>query len=312
MNLWTVIINPWAGCGLGKTEWPGIKKLLIQKGFEIKAFFTERPSHAIEIVKDAVKKGCRKFIAVGGDGTLHEVINGAMFQEEVPSTEITVGCIPVGSGNDWIKLYGIPSDHAGAIDVIAAGNSRLQDLALVKYKTETATDSRYMINVGGILFDGNTVMEFTRIKTEEGSDGKKTYIRGLFNAFRKSSPCHVDMVADGKPFYSGKILSAAFGIGKYSGGGLMQTPGAEPDDGLLDMTVFKLTGKLKVICNAWRLFNGTILKFKDALHCQLKTLSLESAYPLNLEIDGENVGTTPFTIEMAPAAINVLAPAVSE
>lgn len=312
MNKWTVVINPWAGCGLGKTEWPAIKNRLLQEGFDIKAVFTEHPCHAIDIVKEAVAEGCRNFIAVGGDGTLHEVINGVMFQNIVPTSEITVGCIPVGSGNDWIKMYGIPHDYTGAIKVIAAGNRRLQDLARVTYNSGKSTDTRYMINIGGALFDGNTVLEFTRLKSKNGSKGKGTYVRGLFSAFCKSKCVHVDMVADGKPFLSGKILSVAFGIGPYSGGGLLQTPNALPDDGLLDMTVFKQVSKFKVLLNLRRLFNGTILKFRSALSCQLKMLTVESAHPIYLEIDGESVGTTPFSIEMVPAAINVLVPAKSE
>lgn len=313
MNKWTVIINPWAGSGLGKTEWPVVKNLLLQKGFDFKAAFTEHQAHAIDLVKEAVAHGCRHFIAMGGDGTLHEVINGAMIQNEVPASDITVGCIPVGSGNDWIKMYGIPTGHAGAIDVIAAGNTRLQDLAEVTCNAGKSTQTRYMMNIGGALFDADTVLEFTRLKVKNnGAKGKSAYIRGLINAFIKTKSCHVDLVADREPFYSGRILSVAFGIGQYSGGGLLQTPGALPDDGLLDMTVFRQSSKFRALLNIGKLFNGNILKFRRTLHTQLKTLTVNSSRPINLEIDGESVGTTPFSIRMVPAAIKVLVPGSSE
>jgi len=314
MNDWMVVINPWAGSGLGKTEWPQIEGLLKQKGFNIKSVFTEHHCHAIDIVKDAVAKGYRKFIAVGGDGTLHEVINGTMFQDIVPTSELSVGCIPVGSGNDWIKMYDIPSDYSGAIDVIAQGNIQPQDLAKVTFDSGSSTDTRYMMNIGGALLDGNTVCEFTKLKIKNNGtkNSSNTYLRGIIRSFVKTKTCHVDMTVDGQPFYSGGIISVAFGIGPYSGGGLLQTPDAEPDDGLLDMTVLKRTGKLRLLFNIKRLFDGTILKFKRALHSKLTSLKIESARPINLEIDGESVGTTPFSIEMVPAAVRVFVPATSK
>ena len=309
MNKWMVVINPWAGSGLGKTDWPAIKNILLQKGFDIKAVFTEHQYHAIDIVKNAVAEGFRNFIAVGGDGTLHEVINGAMFQSEVPAGELTIGCIPVGSGNDWIKMYGIPHDYEGAIDIIAAGNVRRQDLAKVTTSSATASP-RYMINIGGALFDGNTIGEFTRLKLKYPEwSGKSKYILGLLKTFIKSKCRHVDITVDGQPYYSGKILSVAFGIGQYSGGGLIQTPGATPDDGLLDMTVYTGANKPRALMSMWRLLNGSIYKYRRIRHCQLRTVTITGKHPINVEVDGEEVGTTPLSIEMVPAAINVLVPA---
>jgi len=105
---WFFIINPKSGNGSSSQRWSELEKLLQAENIPYQYSFTETIGHAIHLAKAAVEKGFRKIVAVGGDGTGHEVVNGILMQETCPSTEISFFLYPVGTGNDWVKMYGIP------------------------------------------------------------------------------------------------------------------------------------------------------------------------------------------------------------
>lgn len=108
-NRWFVIINPTSGNGSSKRKWPRIKALLNAEYFDFDYAFTEYENHSVLLVQIAVKQGFKKIISVGGDGTLHNIINGIQRQNTVNSSYIQIGVIPIGTGNDWIKTYNIPN-----------------------------------------------------------------------------------------------------------------------------------------------------------------------------------------------------------
>jgi diacylglycerol kinase family enzyme len=102
-----VIVNPNAGAGRGGKDWPRIKQILLDSGIEFDYEIKIRRFHAMIITRRKIREGYRKFIIVGGDGTLNETINGIFAQKELEPTEITIGMIPVGTGNDWSRMFGI-------------------------------------------------------------------------------------------------------------------------------------------------------------------------------------------------------------
>ena len=116
---WLVIVNPHAATGKGRRDWPVISKILTDEGFEFDTQLTEYQRHAIEIAKKGVVVGgYRKIISIGGDGTNNEVINGIFSQNLVSPSEIKMGVIPVGTGNDWTRMFGYPSDYHKIIKII--------------------------------------------------------------------------------------------------------------------------------------------------------------------------------------------------
>ena len=120
---WLVIVNPAASVGKSGKDWPIIKEILVNEGIEFDEVITEYPRHAIEIVRNAiVEQGYRKFISVGGDGTNNEVINGIFTQDVVPTTEITMATIPVGTGNDWRRTFDFPLDYQKVIKITTSAN----------------------------------------------------------------------------------------------------------------------------------------------------------------------------------------------
>ncbi|MGD0343134.1 MAG: acylglycerol kinase family protein, partial [Bacteroidales bacterium] len=124
---WFVIVNPNAGNGKGKRDWTRISDLFERNHLTAEIKFTERKGHAIDFAIDAISGGFRKIISVGGDGTLNEIVNGVFLQNHCSPKEITLGMIPIGTGNDWGRMFGIPLVYEGAIEVIKAGKTMLHD-----------------------------------------------------------------------------------------------------------------------------------------------------------------------------------------
>ena len=131
---WFAVVNPISGSGKGLDDFPLISKLLRDNGIACEAVFTEHKHHATELTVWAINEGFRHIIVVGGDGTLHEVINGLFIQHSVEPSEVTIAVIPVGTGNDWIRMYGLPTRYSAVIRAIKEGYTFLQDVAAVEYE----------------------------------------------------------------------------------------------------------------------------------------------------------------------------------
>ena len=111
-SAWKVIVSSRSGAGKAAKDWPEISNLLKDRGIEFSEYITDHAYHAIELAREAVREGYRKLLVVGGDGAMHEVLNGLYSQDEVRPSDVTLGLIPVGSGNDWSRLHAIPADFA--------------------------------------------------------------------------------------------------------------------------------------------------------------------------------------------------------
>ena len=302
---WIAVINPNAGGGKVAREWPVLSNLLKDKGFVFEEMFTTHRYHAVELVIYALKRGFRNFISVGGDGTLHEVVNGIFYQKEVPVDEVTLAVLPAGSANDWTRMYKIPKDYDRAVDTIIEGRTVRQDIARIEYSQAGVRNSRYMVNVAGIGLDANICYR-CNIAKNKGDSGEMAYVKAAFKALLGRTCTPAKVVVDGRSFFSGKMFSVAFGIGKYSGGGMMQVPDAVADDGLVNVRVAAKVSKIKFLLLFKSLFKGIIYKVKEVSHIMAKRVTVITRRPDRVEIDGEVVGTTPMTLEVIPQALRVV------
>ena len=302
---WIAVINPNAGGGRVAREWPLLSNMLKDKGFSFEEVFTTHRYHAVELVIYSLKRGFRNFISVGGDGTLHEIVNGIFYQKEVPSDEITLAVLPAGSANDWARMYRIPKDYDKAIETVLEGRTVMQDIARVEYSQAGVRNARYMMNVAGVGLDANICHKCNASKNK-GKSGDLAYVKAAFKALvsRTSNPSKV--VVDGRNFFSGKMFSIAFGIGKYSGGGMMQVPDAVADDGLVNVMVARKVSKIKFLLLFKQLFKGTIYRIREVSHTTASRVCVISRKPDRVEIDGEVVGTTPINLEVLPRALRVV------
>ena len=151
------------------TEWPLLSNMLRNRGVRFEEMFTTHRYHAVELVIYALKRGFRRIISVGGDGTLHEIVNGLLYQKEVPVSEVTLAVLPAGSANDWSRMYRIPKDYGRAVDTILEGRTILQDVCRVEYVQAGVRNSRYMVNVAGVGLDANICHYCNQAKNKDRS-----------------------------------------------------------------------------------------------------------------------------------------------
>jgi YegS/Rv2252/BmrU family lipid kinase len=302
---WLMIVNPNAGVKKGTKDWPKILKLLRDENVDFDFQITASKGHAIEIALNAIGDGCRNLCVVGGDGTLNEVLNGITGQKEVPWTEITMGMIPVGTGNDWCRMFGIPFDYLKAIRVLKRRKTFLQDAGKVTYYHKDEQLQRFFMNVAGMGYDA-LVAKKTNMLKEKGLGGPLTYMYFVFASLFQYNFIEAVIEVDGKPAFKGEIFSMNVGICKYNGGGMMQVPYAIPDDGMLDVTLIKKTSKWMVVRYARKLFDGSLVNLPMVATFRGETIRIRSTGRVFLETDGESLGHTPFTFEILPRCLKIV------
>jgi len=301
---WFTVINPNAGNGKGKKDWERISGLLSKENIPVFERFTQKKGDAIHFVKEAVEEGYRKIISIGGDGTLNEVVNGIFLQETCPSKEISVGMIPVGTGNDWGRMFGIPLVYEGAVNVIKENKLLLHDIGIIRYLSGNEQEKRYFINIAGLGFEALVVRKTNRQK-DKGRSNNAIYFYNLLTSLISYTKADVDIIIDGRRSRC-RVFSVNVGNGRYCGGGMRQTPDAVPDDGLLDITVIKDMGRIEIIKNLKILYDGTILSHPKVDGYRANNLRVESDIPLYAEADGESLGHTPVEFGILPAAIKIV------
>ena len=302
---WFVIVNPTSGAGHGLKDYPKIAKLLRDNQIYHDAVFTEHQYHATELAVEAVNKGYRKIIVVGGDGTLNEVVNGLFIQKQCEPKDIRLAVIAVGTGNDWVRTFGIPSNYSQALRAIKEGKTFLQDVGAVSYTESKFTQTRYMVNVAGLGFDAFVISIFNHWKAK-GYKGRWLYIASILKAYFKYKSSGVKISVDGNQIFNNLLFSMAVGICKYNGGGVQQLPKAVADDGLLDITLIKPLHWWHIVFRLRRLFDGGIYSIGHVKHAQGKHIRIESTPPIRLECDGELMGYTDVEISVVPQAIRVV------
>ena len=301
---WFVIVNPNAGNGKGKKDWERISELLSRENIKHVSKFTEKRGQAIEFTREAVEKGYRQIISIGGDGTLNEVVNGIFTQSAVPPAEMLVGMIPVGTGNDWGRMFGIPTVYEGAVNVIKEKKTMLHDIGMVSFYTGIEQHTRYFINIAGLGFESLVVIKTNRQK-DKGRSNQALYFYNLLSSLISYKITNADIIIDGKKTMS-RIFSINVGNGRYCGGGMRQTPEALPDDGLLDITVIKGIGRIEIIKNLKILYDGTILSHPKIDGYRCRNLKVDAETLLYIEADGESLGHTPAEFSIIPSGINVV------
>jgi YegS/Rv2252/BmrU family lipid kinase len=312
---WLAIVNVFAASNKAGSVWKKAAACLEKAGVVYKAEFTGGKYNAAQLSRQAAERGYRKFIAVGGDGTIHDVLNGiaeyVVSESDISLSDFTLSVIPVGSGNDWVKSVGLSADIQHAVASIAAGVTGVQDVVKVSVLDDSDFSAAplsvsYMSNVGGVGIDAR-VCEIVNRQKEQGKRGKKLYISALAYCIRHRVPIRAKVVCDGNEIFAGKYFSIAFGVGKYSGGGMRQTADALMDDGLLDMTLIPELSAWVIAKESPKLFTGTFTKVKQLVVKRARKIVVvpENGRPY-VEVDGEVIGTAPMSLEIMGPQINVL------
>lgn len=254
----------------------------------------------------AIAEGHRKFIIVGGDGTMNQAVNAIFKQSRVPTTDITLCLIPFGTGNDWIRTVGIPSDYREAAKLPKHGKPFIQDVGRVVYQGPEGPETHYFANIAGFGYDAY-VNRNTNESAAKSNIGKFSYLYTLFKCLLRYKHTQARITVDEKTvetiLYSGNV-----GKCKYNGNGMMQVPHADPTDGQLAVTLIKNIGKVGITLETPNLYNGTFIKNRHVEILSGKQVYVESTPPVELECDGESLGFSPFTFDLVRLSLKILVP----
>lgn len=298
------IVNPNAAKGKAGKDWRRIERHVGKRDVHYKAVLTNSPGHAVSIVEEELRLGYKNFVVVGGDGTVNEVVNGIFHQQIVPPEEISIGIIPVGTGNDWARYYKIPKKYSKALDHVFSEEVHFQDIGKLTHLVDGRPSTHYFANIAGFGFDALVV----KATNDMQDRGNRLAIAYLFNLIRtavsyRSIPMTIDINTQR---FEKKVFSISVGNGMFSGGGMKQTPQAEINDGYFDVTIYDDMPLLKVVRNVSKLYNGKILNISGVHHYKTKRLVVQDGPDLLAEVDGEIIPNGPFEIEILPSALKVL------
>lgn len=285
------IVNQTAGNGRAKSVWSIVERDLKRRGIHYKAHFTKGYNDGTRIARDLVKEQASGIIvAVGGDGTIHEVIQALANQKTV------LGIIPAGSGNDLAHSLEIPADPRDALEILVRGNIRSLDLGKI--------GDRYFINNAGIGLDAWVAKHASESKIKRW--GKMGYLlTALYGMVRyHQSSIRVDI--DGVSNRFSQVWLVAVCNVPYYGGGIPICPEAIPDDGSFQICVIHSIPRYKSLRAIVKILQG---KHKGVVGIELfsaNKLIIESEHPLLLHTDGEIAGTTPVRIEVHHHSLRVV------
>ncbi len=301
---WITIVNKAAGGGKTERDWPKIEQYLQKHGFKFTPFFTSRRLHAAIIARNKIKEGYSRIIVVGGDGTMNEVINGLFSQRRIQTTEVMLGMISVGTGNDWAKMFNIPLGYEEAVLTIKKQRTFIQDAGLVQYTKNGKEWKRYFINIASFGFGARVVERSNRMK-EKGKSSSLLYFYNIFASLMGYKSQKADIEIDGKVFKR-NVFAFIVGICKYNGGGMIPVPHAIADDGLYSITLIKKIGKLNLLANVMRLYNSKIINHSRVETYTAQSVQIGGSSKLMLETDGESLGQGPLHFQIIPRSVQVI------
>ena len=243
-------------------------------------------------------------VAVGGDGTMNEVVNGLVRA----GTATELATIPLGTGMDFGRTYGISSSFDDAVRVAVAGVSRTIDVGRVSYREWSGAEGeRYYANVGSVGMSAAVAQRANGMSKALG--GKATFFYALTRVFLEWKNTNVTERLDDGTQREGRMHDVIVANGQWHGGAMWLAPNAKPDDGLFDVVLIGDVTKRDFITTAPKIYKGTYLAHPKVELLQSRAVSVDAPERLPIELDGEQVGTTPVRFEIVPAAIRVRVPA---
>lgn len=289
-----MILNPSAG-SVGDAE-DIVARLGRLPGAEIR--FTKKAGAAARFARTAIGKGREIIVAAGGDGTLNEVVNG--IGENLG--EACVGLIPLGTGNDFARTIGIPTNVEAAIDLIVAGTNRAVDLVRV-----TSDEVRYFVNVSAGGFSGLVDEKLT--PEMKKTWGPLAYLRGAAAALSELRAYETTLAFDNIESLRIELYNVVVANGRYIAGGTLIAPDASIDDGLLDVVLIPKRSGTELALVAAQIALGVHLSNSAIVFRRAAKLTVNSKPGMWFNVDGELVGNEPARFEIVPRALRFIAPA---
>ena len=299
----TVILNPRAASGKAKRRWQGLKPRLEDALGPVEARFTEAPNHATDLARSALRGGADLIVAIGGDGTFNEVLNGYFEDGRPVSPEASLALCPLGTGGDFRRSAGIPPTLREAVDAIAREPVRRVDACrIVLADSDGGTVERYFANVMSFGM-GGTVSVSAKRNFLTGVSGRAAFLWATAVALLRCRAHDVEMKLDEARTVRGRAIQVALGNGSFQGGGMNVCPLARLDSGLLEVTTIGDVGLIEFLFSLPLLYSGRVYESPKCHHYQATRVTAESPDTVLAEVDGEAVGELPASVEVLPSAV---------
>ena len=291
-----VIVNPVAGGGRTRRAWSRLRHVLDRADLEIQVAETSSMGGAIELSRGAVRDGWPLVVAVGGDGTVNEVINGVM--DASPSGTTVVAVIPTGRGRDVCRNLGIATDPAVAARRVVEGDEVLVDVGVA----ESADGRRrYFLIAAGVGFDA-AVAERARRGRAPGTVG---YLLAVLKCLGAYQSVPVTLALDDGPPTPVRVAAIVAANGAHYGGGMKIAPSADPSDGRLDVVVLGDLGRFELLRWLPTLYTGGHVAHPRVSIRPAQVVTLDFTAPLPAHADGEPLPFTPTRLAVRPQALRL-------
>jgi diacylglycerol kinase (ATP) len=294
------LVNPASANGKTGKRWPQIARAAHAAGLRGEAIFSERAGQLGELARQATDDGASLLVVVGGDGTVHEVVNGIVGREGVE-----LALIPRGTGWDFARTHEIPKRLGGALRIATDGTARPFDLGRASYQAGGNQATAWFANMASVGMSGAVAAKAN--STTKALGAKTSYLLALGVVFARWQNVHLRVRVDEEE-RDALMEDTIVAVGRYLAGGMKITPDAEPDDGLFDVLLIGDVTKTELVRVMPKIYRGTHLPHPKGEVLRGRTVSIDADEPLPLQLDGEQPGTTPVRLEIVPAAIRLRVP----
>lgn len=300
------VVNPVSGGGGTRKKWQEVEGRLRRQGYNFEVSYTESPLHASQITTEALQMGFNHIIAVGGDGTINEVLNGfysPLF--EGTCSQVALSVLPMGTGSDFFRALQLATDTEYIERLLQKGQEQACDVVCASYiDWDGKPATRYFINVADVGIGSDTVIRVNRNSKAMG--GFLSFLIACLVSIYLFKNHVLTVEVDGSVLYSGKSSMVAINNGQYFGGGMMIAPQALISDGLLDVTILKDFRKSEFLKALPSVYKGTHLNHPKVQVARGREVKIRSQEKVYLEVDGESPGIGDVCFKILPGDIKLI------
>ena len=295
-----LICNSRAGRGGVAKSLPEIERHLKERDLDYELVHTEGAGHATRLARAAIEGGIRLVVAVGGDGTIHEVVNGLIEKDKALNPEAHLGVVAAGTGSDFIKTFGIPPTPSHAVVHLDGPEAFTIDVGKISFTDNGKEVVRYFANVAEVGIGADVVARAQQLPRRLGPT---VYLFAFWLTIRKHKPAEVKVDLVDRT-YEGPMNNLVVANGQFFGGGMKIAPKAAPTDGLLDVQI-EHARKREAIAIMPKVYKGEHVPHPDILEAKRVKATITSERPLRVEADGEVLGYSPATFDILRDAISL-------
>jgi YegS/Rv2252/BmrU family lipid kinase len=308
-----VIVNPRSAGGKTGRAWPRTAALLAARLGPLETRFTERPGHATVLTRELLEQGCDRILAAGGDGTIHEVANGFLRDDQPVRPGAALGILPLGTGGDFRRTLGFPRNLDQAVGALAISQPLCIDVGKAVFcGRDGSRQTRYFVNLLSFGMGGEVAARSRNILSPLGGTAAFLYASAAALVGYRRRQVRLTLDGASEPLSFG-IYNIAVGNGRFHGGGMQACPTAILNDGVFEISVIQYMSVPQVLRDFRVLYSDNIYQHPKVLHLRASTLRAETEdqAPVRIEVDGEPLGVLPIEISVLPQRLPVLAPASS-